>query len=89
MEATTPTTLSTAEEEMTGCITLLPGTKGENWYLFVVTASVGQLNLGPHGDGPEGCRAENTFCNLRMATTFPGSAKAISYEGTAVKELDE
>ena len=25
----------------------------------------------------------------RMAATFPGSTKAISYEGTTIKELDE
>ena len=46
METTTHTTLSTAEEDMTGCTTLLPRTERENRYLFVVTASVGQFNLG-------------------------------------------
>ena len=60
-----------------------------NQCLFVVTASVGQLNLGPDGDGPKGSRAENTFRNLRMAATFPGSMKATTYEGAAIKELDE
>ena len=89
MEATTPTTSSTAEEDTTGCTTLPPGIEGENQYLFVVTASVGQLNLGPHGNGPKGSRAENTFWNPRMATTFPWSTKAISYEGATIKELDE
>ena len=74
---------------MTGCTTLLPRTEGENWYLFVVTASVGQLNLGHHGNGPEGSRSENTFQNPRMTATFPGSTKAIGYEGTTMKELDE
>ena len=88
-ETTTHTTPSTAEEDMTGCTTQPPRTERENQYLFVVTASVGQLTLGPSGDGPKGSRAENTFQNPRMATTFPGSTKAISYEGTAIKELDE
>ena len=88
-EATTPTTPSTAKEDMTGCTSLPPRTERENWYLFVVTASVGQLNLGPDGNGPKGSRAEITFQNLRMAATFPGSTKAISYEGTPIKELDE
>ena len=74
---------------MTECTTPPPRTEGENQCLFVVTASVGQLNLGPHGDGPEGSRAENTFWNLRMAATFPGSTKAICYEGAVIKELDE
>ena len=89
METTTHTTPSTAEEDMTGCTTLPPRAERENWYLFVVTASVGQLNLGPSGNGLEGSRAENTFWNLRMAATFPGSTKVISYEGAAIKELDE
>ena len=74
---------------MTECTTLPPRTEGENWYLFVVTASVGQLNLGLHGNGPKGSRTENTFQNLRMVATFPGSTKAISYEGAIIKELDE
>ena len=88
-EATTSTTLSTAEEDTSECTTLQPGTEGENLYLFVVTASVGQLNLGPHSDGPEGSRAKYIFCNLRMAAMFPGSTMAISSEGTVIKELDE
>ena len=74
---------------MTGCTTLPSRTERENWYLFVVTASVEQLNLGPSGNDPKGFRAENTFWNPRMAATFPGSTKAISYEGTTIKELDE
>ena len=89
MEATTSTTPSTAEEDMSECTTWLPRTKGENRYLFVVTASVGQLNLGPYSNGPKGSRAENTFWNLRMAAMFPGSTKAISYNGAIIKELDE
>ena len=91
METTTHTTSSAAEEDMTRCTTLhASGTEKENWYLLVITTSVGQLNLGPHEcNGPKGSRAENTFQNLWMAATFPGSTKAISYEGTAVKELDE
>ena len=63
IEATTPTTLSTAEEDTTRCTMLPPRTEGGDGYLFVVTTSVGQLNLGPHGDGPEGSRAENTLWN--------------------------
>ena len=85
MEATTQ---SNTEEDKVGCTTPLPRTEGENQYLFVVTASVGQLNLGPHSDGLEGSRAENTFQNPRIATMFPGSTKAISYEGAIIKELD-
>ena len=61
VETTTSTTPSTAEENMTGCTTLPPGTDRGNWHLLVVAASVGQLNLGSHGDGSEGSRVENTF----------------------------
>ena len=74
---------------MTRCTTPPSGTEKENWYLLVITASVGQLNLGPGGDGPKESRAENTFWNLQMAATFPGSTKAISYEGATVKGLDK
>ena len=86
VKTTTPTTSSTTEEDMTGCIILLPRTERGNQYWFVVTASVGQFNLGPHDNGPKGSRAENTFWNLRIATTFP---EVISYEGATIKELDE
>ena len=89
IEATTPTTPSTAEEDMTGWTTPLPRTEGEDGYLFVVTTSVGKLNLGPHREWPKGSRAENTLQNPRMAAMFPGSTKAISYEGAVIKELDE
>ena len=87
METTTHATSSAAEEDTIRCATLLSGTEKENWYLLVVTASVGQLNLGPRGNGPKRSRAENTFWNLQLAATFPGSTKAISYGGTAIKEL--
>ena len=88
-EATTSITLSTAEEDMTECITLLPGIGGENQYLFVATDSVGQLNLGPHGDAPKRSRAENIFQKPRMVATFPRSTKVNSYKGAVMKELDE
>ena len=89
MQATTSTTLSTAEEDTTECTTPLPRTEGENQYLFVVTDSVGQLNLGPHSNAPKGSRAENIFQKPRMVATFPGSTRVISYEGAVMKELDE
>ena len=93
METTTHTTSSAAEEDMTRYTTPPSGTEKENWYLLVITASVGQLNLGPGGNGPKRSRAdihdENTFQNPQMAATFPGSTRAISYGGTIVKELDE
>ena len=92
-ETTTHTTSSAAEEDMTRCATPPSGTEKENWYLLVITASVGQLNLGPRGNGPKRSRAdihnENTFWNLQMAAAFPGSTRAISYGGITVKELDE
>ena len=93
METTIHTTSSAAEEDMARCLTPPSGTEKENMYLFVITTCVGQLNLGPRGDGSKSSRAdicnENTFQNLQMAATFPGSTKAISYGGTTVKESDE
>ena len=78
---------------MTRCTTPPSGTERENQYLLVITASLGQLNLGlsgnnhkrPTTDPPE----ENTFWNPWMAATFSGSTRAISYGGTTVKELNE
>ena len=93
METTTHTTSSAAEEDTTRCATPTSGAEKENLYLLVITTSVGQLNLGPGGNGPKRSRAdihdENTFQNLWMAAAFPGSTRAISYGGATVKELDE
>ena len=89
VEATTSTTPSTAEEDMTKCITLPPRIGGENQYLFVATNSVGQLNLAPHRYAPKGSRAENIFWKPRMVATFPKSTRVNSYEGAVMKELDE
>ena len=47
METTTHTTSLDAEKDMTRCTTLLSETEKDNWYLLVITASVGQLNLAP------------------------------------------
>ena len=93
METTTVTASPIAEEDVTRCTTPLSGTERENRYLLVVTASVGQLNLGPSGNNHERSTAdphdENTFWNPQMAATFSGSTRSASYGGTTVKELNE
>ena len=93
METTTHTTSPIVEEDMTRCITPPSRTERENWYLLVITASVGQLNLGPSSDNPERSTTdphdENTFQNPQMAATFSGSTRAVSYGGATVKELNE
>ena len=65
METSTHTTSPVAEEDMTRCTTPPSRTERENQYLLVVTASVGQLNLGPGGDNHERSTTdppeENTF----------------------------
>ena len=38
---------------MTRCTTQPSGTERENWHLLVITASVGQLNLGCSGNNHE------------------------------------
>ena len=53
------------EEDMAECATLPTGTERENPYLLVVTASVGQLNLGPGGNKATRPTTDgNTFQNL-------------------------
>ena len=93
METTTHTAFPIGEEDMIRCTSPLSGTQRENQYLLVVTASMGQLNLGLNGDNHERSTAdpheENTFRNQWMATTFSGSTRAISYGGITVKELND
>ena len=93
LETTTHTASPIAEEDVTRCTTPPSGTERENWYLLVITASVGQLNLGPcsnnHKRSTADAHDENTFWNPWMAATFSGSTREISYGGTTVKELNE
>ena len=93
MESTTHTASPIAKEDVTRCTTPLSGTERENWYLLVITASVGQLNLGPSSNNPKRSTTdpcdENMFQNPQMAATFSGSTRAVSYGGATVKELNE
>ena len=93
METTTHTAPPVAEEDMTRCATPPSRTERENQYLLVITASVGQLNLGPSSNNPRRCTAdphdESAFQNPWMAATFSGSTRAVSYGGATVKELNE
>ena len=93
METTTHSASTIPEEDVTRCTTPPSGTEKENWYLLVITASVGQLNLGPSGNNHKRSTAnphdENTFQNPLMAATFSRSTRAISYGGATVKELNE
>ena len=93
METTTHTTSPVAVEDMTRSATPPSRKERENWYLLVITASVGQLNLGPGSDNPRRSTTDphdrNAFWNLQMVATFSGSTRAVSYGGTAVKELNK
>ena len=53
MENTTYTTSPVADEDAARCTTPPSGTERENQYLLIVSASVGQLSLGPSGNNPE------------------------------------
>ena len=54
-EATTQTVSLAMTDTETVRHTIPPvGTEGENWYLLVVTASIGQLSLESTGNGLEG-----------------------------------
>ena len=93
VEPTTHTASPVAEEDMTRCTTPLSETERESWYLLVVTASVGQLNLGPGSNNHKRSTVDphdkNTFQNPWMAATFSVSTRAIGYGGATVKELNE
>ena len=75
METTTHTAFPIAEKDATGCTTPTSGTERENWYLLIITTSVGQLYLGPSGDNPERSTTdpheENTFWNPQMMPPSP------------------
>ena len=93
MENTTHTTSPIADEDVAGCTNPPSGTEGENQYLLVITASVGQLSLGPSGNNPERSTTDspsgNTSQNPQMADIFSGSTRVVSYGGATVKELKE
>ena len=93
MENTTHTASPIADEDTAGCTTPPSGTERENWYLLVITASVGQLSLGPSGNNPERSTTDspsgNTFQNPWMPAIFFESTRVVSYGGTTVKELKE
>ena len=94
MEATTYTTSPIVDDEDTArCTTPQYGMERENWYLLVVTASVGQLSLGPSGDNPKRSTTDshdgNMFQNPQMAAFFSGSTRVVRYGDATVKELKE
>ena len=89
MEATTHTASPIAEEDLTRCTTPPSETERESWYLLVITASVGQLNLGPSSNNCERSTADpcddNIFQNPWMAAMFSGCTRAISFRGATVR----
>ena len=82
-----------ANVEPIGCITPLVGMERENWYLLVITASIGKLCLGSaSGDLKESSTAllrGDTFWNPFMVAVLSGSTRAVSYQGATMKELEE
>ena len=69
------------------------GMEGENQYLLVITASIGQLSLESAGNGLKGSSTAlhggDIFQNPQMAAVLSASTRAVSYEGATVKELKE
>ena len=64
--------------------------RGRIPFLLVITASVRQLNVGPGGNNARRPTAEgNAFQNLGMVATLAAPTRAVCYEGTTIKELDE
>ena len=89
-KASTHTASPLTEEVMAKCTAPPTRTERENPYLLVVTASVGQLNLGPGGNNARRPAAEgNTFQNPQMAATFAAPTRVVCYGGTTIKELNK
>ena len=95
MEATTQTASpAMSGVELTRPITPLDRIEEENWYIQVITTSIWQLNLETTGiDLGESVTASpgrGAFQNPDMAAVLLGPARrAISSQGTIVKELEE
>ena len=95
MEATTQTASPTMSGvELTRHIAPLDRTEEENQYVLVITASIRQLNLETSGVDLGGSvttlPGRGNFQNPHMAAVLPGPARrAISGQGTIVKELEE
>ena len=89
-KATTHAVSPVTEEDMVKCDTPPTGTERENPYLLVITASIGQLNLGPGGDTARRPTAEgNVFPNPWMVATFAAPTRVVCYGGPTIKELNE
>ena len=93
-EATTQTASpATTNVEPIRHITPPVGMEGENQYLLVVTASIGQLSLGSASDDlkesstapPRG----DTFQNPCIAAVLSESTRAVGYRGATMKELED
>ena len=67
--------------------------EGENCYLLVVTASIGQHSLEPSGKGLKGSLTAqcggDIFTNPQMAAVLSTSMRAVDYGGATIKELKE
>ena len=95
MEATTQTASPTMSGvELTRSIAPLDKTEEENQYVLVITAPIRQLNLETTGvdlrESVATLPRRGAFRNPQMAAVLPGPARrAISSQGTIVKELEE
>ena len=91
--ATQTVSLAATDIEPTRCTTSLVETEGENWYLLVVTTSIGQLSLESAGNGLKGSSTAllggDTFQNPQMAAVLSASTRAVSYGGATMRELED
>ena len=93
-EATTPTiSLTMTDAEPSRHTTPPVGMEGENWYLLVITALIGQLSLESASNGLEGSSAAlhggDTFQNPRMAAVLSTSTRTVSYGSATMKDQEE
>ena len=95
MEETTQTASpAMSSVELSGPITPPDRMEEENWYVLVVTASIWQLNLETAdvdlGESVTALPGRDAFWNPCMVAVFLGpTRRAISSQGTTVKELEE
>ena len=93
-EASTQTiSQATTNAESARCTTPPVGMEGENWYLLVVTALIGQLSLESACNVLEGSSTAphggDTFQNPQMAPVLSASTRVVSYGGATMNDLEE
>ena len=88
-----PGSLTATGTEPARHTTYLARTEVENWYLLVVTTSIGQLSLEPSSKGLEGSLTAqcggDIFRNPWMEAVLSAPTRVVNYGGAPIEELKE